>query len=139
MEASGGAEGEHRCMPKLFKLKLLSFPFPPNETKAPHFGTHPATQGPSPAHTMSSALLNFARRAAAQAPARVAARRGVSTSAPKLGGADEPAYIHAEKMYDVGATKGRTLVFGTATAAIVLIGGGIPVYACHFQNRKASG
>ena len=88
---------------------------------------------------MSSAPLNFARRAAAQAPARVAARRGVSTSAPKLGGADEPAYIHAEKMYDVGATKGRTLVFGTATAAIVLIGGGIPVYACHFQNRKASG
>ena len=68
---------------------------------------------------MSSALLNFARRAAAQAPARVAARRGVSTSAPKLGGADEPAYIHAEKMYDVGATKGRTLVFGTATAAVV--------------------
>ena len=88
---------------------------------------------------MSSALLNLARRAAAQAPARVAARRGVSTSAPKFGGADEPAYIHAEKMYDVGATKARPLVFGVATAAVVLIGGYLPVYACQFQNRKAAG
>ena len=42
-------------------------------------------------------------------------------------------------MYDVGATKARPLVFGVATAAVVLIGGYIPVYACQFQNRKAAG
>lgn len=34
-------------------------------------------------------------------------------------------------------TKGRTVVFGTACAAVVLIGGYIPVYACQFQQRKA--
>ena len=39
----------------------------------------------------------------------------------------------------VGATKARPLVFGVATAAVVLIGGYIPVYACQFQNRKAAG
>ena len=110
--------------------------FPP--TGASHTSGRAPQQG-SVALPMSSALLNLARRAAAQAPARVAARRGVSTSAPKFGGADEPASIHAEKMYDVGATKARPLVFGVATAAVVLIGGYIPVYACQFQNRKASG
>ena len=38
-------------------------------------------------------------------------------------------------MYDVGATKNRKLVFGVATAAIVLIGGYIPVFAIQFQVR----
>ena len=38
-------------------------------------------------------------------------------------------------MYDVGATKHRKLVFGVATAAIVLIGGYIPVFAIQFQVR----
>ena len=45
------------------------------------------------------------------------------------------AYIHAKHMYDVGATKNRKLVFGVATAAIVLIGGYIPVFAIQFQVR----
>ena len=36
-------------------------------------------------------------------------------------------------------TKGRTVVFGTACAAVVLIGGYIPIYACQFQQRKAAG
>ena len=36
-------------------------------------------------------------------------------------------------------TKGRTVVFGAACAAVVLIGGYIPVYAIQFQQRKASG
>jgi|TARA_B110000977_G_scaffold201298_1_gene295221 hypothetical protein len=36
-------------------------------------------------------------------------------------------------------TKGRTAVFGAACAAVVLIGGYIPVYAVQFQQRKASG
>ena len=36
-------------------------------------------------------------------------------------------------------TKGRTAVFGAACAAVVLIGGYIPVYAIQFQQRKASG
>jgi len=53
-----------------------------------------------------------------------------------MGGADEPAYIHAKHMYDVGATKNRKLVFGVATAAIVLIGGYIPVFAIQFQQNK---
>ena len=44
-------------------------------------------------------------------------------------------YIHAKRMYDVGATKNRKLVFGVATAAIVLIGGYIPVFAIQFQVR----
>ena len=36
-------------------------------------------------------------------------------------------------------TKGRSAVFGAACAAVVLIGGYIPVYAVQFQQRKASG
>ena len=36
-------------------------------------------------------------------------------------------------------TKGRSAVFGAACAAVVLIGGYIPVYAIQFQQRKASG
>lgn len=58
------------------------------------------------------------------------------TTRPAMGGADEPAYIHAKRMYDVGATKNRKLVFGVATAAIVLIGGYIPVFAIQFQQNK---
>ena len=36
-------------------------------------------------------------------------------------------------------TKGRAAVFGAACAAVVLIGGYIPVYAVQFQQRKAAG
>ena len=36
-------------------------------------------------------------------------------------------------------TKGRAAVFGAACAAVVLIGGYIPVYAIQFQQRKAAG
>ena len=36
-------------------------------------------------------------------------------------------------------TKGKHVVFGISTLAIVGIGGYIPVYACQFQNHKASG
>ena len=33
-------------------------------------------------------------------------------------------------------TQNRSLVFGLATSAVVLVGGGIPVFAVMFQQRK---
>ena len=88
-------------------------------------------------------------RRRARAPARAtrgnardARDRGDASSATtdEDGGARDArgraqAYIHAKHMYDVGATKNRKLVFGVATAAIVLIGGYIPVFAIQFQVR----
>ena len=87
---------------------------------------------------MSSALLNLARRAAAQAPARVAASR-VYTSAPKFGGADEPAAHTRREAYDVGATKARPLVFGVATAAVAIGGTSPSTRAIPTARRPANG
>jgi len=39
-------------------------------------------------------------------------------------------------MYDIGSIPNRKLFFGTAVAAVVLIGGYIPIYAVQFQQNK---
>jgi len=42
-------------------------------------------------------------------------------------------------MYDVGGLKNRKLIIGLATAACVLVGGYIPVFAIQFQQKKTQG
>ncbi|CEF96550.1 unnamed product [Ostreococcus tauri] len=81
----------------------------------------------------------FAAHAAFRRGALATARRGITTSRTALGGADEPAYIHAKHMYDVGATKNRKLVFGLATFSVVFLGTAIPIYAINFQQSKTQG
>ena len=55
--------------------------------------------------------------------ARFSSPRIALTPATPLAPLRPQAYLHAAEMYDVGATKHRTLVFGLATVALVGLGG----------------
>eukprot|EP00238_Polyblepharides_amylifera_P005295 CAMPEP_0196574736 /NCGR_PEP_ID=MMETSP1081-20130531/4386_1 /TAXON_ID=36882 /ORGANISM="Pyramimonas amylifera, Strain CCMP720" /LENGTH=63 /DNA_ID=CAMNT_0041892845 /DNA_START=172 /DNA_END=363 /DNA_ORIENTATION=+ len=58
-----------------------------------------------------------------------------STSA--LGGAHEPAYVHAKHMYNLGEMTNRKLKFGVAVSGALVTGLGIPVFAVWFAQWKA--
>ena len=51
----------------------------------------------------------------------------------------EPAYLHAEHMYDLKSMKHRKLKFGVACSAIVMSGVVLPAFCVHWQLKKAGG
>mmetsp|Transcript_19112 Transcript_19112/g.41836 ORF Transcript_19112/g.41836 Transcript_19112/m.41836 type:complete len:85 (+) Transcript_19112:69-323(+) len=76
------------------------------------------------------------RRVAPAAP-RVA--RSLHTSTPTLGGAHDPAYVHAKNMYDIQSMPNRTAKWAVAFVASLSFGFGVPVIAVMHQQKKASG
>ena len=51
----------------------------------------------------------------------------------------EPAYLHAEHMYDIKSMKHRKLKFGLACSGIVASGVVLPWMCVHWQLKKAGG
>eukprot|EP00976_Prorocentrum_cordatum_P029304 596432-Prorocentrum_minimum.AAC.1 len=78
-----------------------------------------------------------ALRKAAPAAPRVA--RSLHVSTPTLGGAHEPAYVHAKNMYDIQAMPNRTMKWAVSFVAALGFGFGVPVLAVVHQQKKASG
>ncbi|GBG68959.1 hypothetical protein CBR_g3658 [Chara braunii] len=82
------------------------------------------------------------RRLAASAPARRVATRSFQTGTkPKASGGygDEPAYLHAEHMYDLPSMKNRKLKMGLLVFGGLGFGIAVPLFAVAVQQQKAKG
>eukprot|EP00244_Chara_vulgaris_P012928 TRINITY_DN705_c1_g1_i3.p2 TRINITY_DN705_c1_g1~~TRINITY_DN705_c1_g1_i3.p2 ORF type:complete len:105 (-),score=32.85 TRINITY_DN705_c1_g1_i3:67-345(-) len=92
---------------------------------------------------MASAAIGSMRRLAASAPARRVATRSFQTGTkPKASsgyGGDEPAYLHADRMYDLPSMKNRKLKMGLLVFGGLGFGIAVPLFAVAVQQQKAKG
>eukprot|EP00250_Pteridium_aquilinum_P035017 c8465_g1_i1 orf=126-431(+) len=91
-----------------------------------------------------AASKRLASLAVSSAPKQISGVKQLHTSASKQMSSSHDShshsyddYLHAEHMYNLPNMKNAKLKMGLAVFAVVAIGTGVPIFAVHFQQKKA--